>query len=634
MYKLFLTIRYLTRKKIVIFPILVVWLCVMMLVIVSSIMGGFVDRVRETNHDLMGDIIISSPSYALGFSKYDELQSALKADKNLGPLIEASTATVEAYGLVYIPEFKDSRPAILVGVDPVERSKVTQFRESLFDQYTAPKQAIEDLAPHLPATADQLIDIAGKEATDSLAQTQKLVDEYDAESLKRMVTVPKPKPDSWWLLGLIPLIPIALLIFFRAAKKHSAGGLLGGAILAICGIGIIGLGVFWPLFFPRDFKLLEDRLHQAEMDHVQADRTLIIARSLPTGTYTTRDQLTKAIMPAEPHFSVPAVLQQKGPDGQPGLPPDGCIIGSELGFFKRDTRGNFERGVGPLFTKVIVTVFPADEKTGAMSINANNAVQQAFTIVDDSHTGVFDVDQTNVYAPLSLVQQLAGLAPDPAVVAQDKNANFDPRVQEILIKLTPAAEKQDIHAIRAAIGQFVETFWANAKISESTPDVQTWDEKQARYLNAVQNEETIVVFCIGLMSLVVLVVIFLIFYQIVRDKTRDIGIIKAVGGSEEGVAGIFLTFGLFIGVVGGGLGDLGGWLFVTHTNQIHEFIFHSTGIVIWDRSVYLFDRIPDVVHPSDLITYFVVAVVAGVLGALIPAVIAGAQDPVEAVRYE
>ena len=49
MYQIFLTLRYLTRKKIVIFPILVVWLCLMMMIIVTSIMGGFVDRVRQAN---------------------------------------------------------------------------------------------------------------------------------------------------------------------------------------------------------------------------------------------------------------------------------------------------------------------------------------------------------------------------------------------------------------------------------------------------------------------------------------------------------------------------------------------------------------------------------------------------------
>ena len=78
MYKLFLTFRYLTRKKIVVFPVLVVWLCVMMLIIVTSIMGGFVDRVRDANRDLFGDIIVSGDGgYAAG-SEPDAVLHAVK----------------------------------------------------------------------------------------------------------------------------------------------------------------------------------------------------------------------------------------------------------------------------------------------------------------------------------------------------------------------------------------------------------------------------------------------------------------------------------------------------------------------------------------------------------------------------
>src|SRR5512140_1804015 len=103
MYKLFLTFRYLTRKKIVLFPILVVWLCVMMLIIVSSIMGGFVDRVRETNHDLFGDIVISNGGSSLGWSHYEDLQKQLKAKF---PEIEASTPVVNAYALIWVEKFR------------------------------------------------------------------------------------------------------------------------------------------------------------------------------------------------------------------------------------------------------------------------------------------------------------------------------------------------------------------------------------------------------------------------------------------------------------------------------------------------------------------------------------------------
>src|SRR4029079_17640523 len=135
-----------------------------------------------------------------------------------------------------------------------------------------------------------------------------------------------------------------------------------------------------------------------------------------------------------------------------------------------------------------------------------------------------------------------------------------------------------------------------------------------KYLGAVKNEKVMITFVLGLMSMVVLVVVFLIFYQIVRDKTRDIVIIKAVGGSEEGVAGIFLTYGLFVGLVGGLLGVVGGVLFMHNINDIHEMIYRLTGVVIWDRSVYLFDKIPDTVHAGEVAIYFMVALGAGVIG--------------------
>jgi ABC-type antimicrobial peptide transport system permease subunit len=50
--------------------------------------------------------------------------------------------------------------------------------------------------------------------------------------------------------------------------------------------------------------------------------------------------------------------------------------------------------------------------------------------------------------------------------------------------------------------------------------------------------------------------------------------------------------------------------------------------------VYLFDRIPDTVHPKEVAIYFALSVLAGIIGALIPAFVAASEDPVKAVRYE
>src|SRR6185295_11089609 len=180
----------------------------------------------------------------------------------------------------------------------------------------------------------------------------------------------------------------------------------------------------------------------------------------------------------------------------------------------------------------------------------------------------------NVYAPFETVQLMAGMRPDPDLVKDDPTADFKPRCHQLLIRIKPEelAKGLDLKVVRASVNDAVQSF-LDKQQQPQTLDVQTWDEKQARYLGAVQNEKTMMTFIMLLMSGVVLVVIFLIFYQIVRDKTRDIGIIKAVGGSEMGVASIFLAYGLLIGIVGGGMGVLTGTLFVTHTNEIHEFIY-------------------------------------------------------------
>jgi lipoprotein-releasing system permease protein len=218
---------------------------------------------------------------------------------------------------------------------------------------------------------------------------------------------------------------------------------------------------------------------------------------------------------------------------------------------------------------------------------------------------------------------------------ENPEAAFPPRTNEVLIKLKPGTDSNTMKVTRARMTDFVDEYQGKHPEMDPFPmKVQTWDERQAKYLSAVENEKVMQTFILGLMSLVVLVVIFLIFYMIVRDKTRDIGIIKAIGGSEEGVAGIFLIYGAFIGVVGGILGVVCGVAFVTHTNEIHEWIYQMTGVVIWDRSVYLFDRIPDTVRPWEVAFFFSMAVAAGIIGALIPAIVAALEDPVKAVRYE
>jgi ABC-type lipoprotein release transport system permease subunit len=424
----------------------------------------------------------------------------------------------------------------------------------------------------------------------------------------------------------------------RPRPARTGWSTVGAVIVGILGLGVVILGIFWPVFFARRFELAEDRENRAIQTLDRAYEDLTIASNLESadkaaGTptrYTTQDEILQKILPKEPSFAIPPL--PPGTDEGGGPPPAGCVVGVQIGFSPRDKRGNFDRRVSINNEKLFITVFPVSQG-GAVS--TNTAYTLPFIIVDDSYSGVYSIDAEAVYAPFATVQLMAGMRPDPDVVAADPTLAFAPRCNELLIRLKDDSDAHRVRILRKQINDFVQGFaLQNAKLMPESLQVQTWDEHQARYLGAVENEKVMLTVITGIMSMVALVVIFLIFYMIVRDKTRDIGIIKAIGGSEEGVVAIFLFYGLFIGLVGGILGLISGVEFVTHTNQIHEWIYQTTGIIIWDRSVYLFDRIPDTVHPKEVAVYFCLALLAGVIGALIPAIVAGSEDPVKAVRYE
>src|SRR5207237_981470 len=120
----------------------------------------------------------------------------------------------------------------------------------------------------------------------------------------------------------------------------------------------------------------------------------------------------------------------------------------------------------------------------------------------------------------------------------------------------------DLQANRDRIEKLVDQIWASHGQEKSSLDalrVETWLQFNGDFISAVEHEKVLVTFLFGLISIVAIFLIFCIFYMIVVEKTRDIGIIKSVGATSGGVAGIFLGYGLAIGIVGSLLGLLCGY---------------------------------------------------------------------------
>jgi lipoprotein-releasing system permease protein len=128
--------------------------------------------------------------------------------------------------------------------------------------------------------------------------------------------------------------------------------------------------------------------------------------------------------------------------------------------------------------------------------------------------------------------------------------------------------------------------------------------------------------------------ILAIFYMIVVEKTRDIGVLKALGASRRGVMGIFLSYGLSLGAVGAGAGVGLGLLFVRYINEIRDLLESVTGTKVFDPSIYYFFRIPTIIEPLTIAWVAMGSIAIAVLSSVLPARRAARLHPVEALRYE
>src|SRR6185295_6230755 len=117
------------------------------------------------------------------------------------------------------------------------------------------------------------------------------------------------------------------------------------------------------------------------------------------------------------------------------------------------------------------------------------------------------------------------------------------------------------------------------------------------FIGQVEKETVTVLMLLLVVSLVCTVLILSIFWSMVSEKTKDIGILRSVGCSRTGVAWIWLRYGAVIGVVGAMIGLLGGSAIVWNINPIHEWLGRAAGIQVWDPSVYYLPEIPNHVKP-------------------------------------
>jgi lipoprotein-releasing system permease protein len=162
--------------------------------------------------------------------------------------------------------------------------------------------------------------------------------------------------------------------------------------------------------------------------------------------------------------------------------------------------------------------------------------------------------------------------------------------------------------------------------------INTWMEN--KLLGAVAVEKNVMFIILSCVMVVAALCILSALITFVVQKTREIGMLKALGATDFQVGGLFLSQSAFIGTIGVFAGLAIGIIAVHYRNEFLYFMRRMTGLELFPADIYQFNKLPALLVPGDILLICGSALIICILGGVLPAWRAWRLKPVEALRYE
>jgi lipoprotein-releasing system permease protein len=122
--------------------------------------------------------------------------------------------------------------------------------------------------------------------------------------------------------------------------------------------------------------------------------------------------------------------------------------------------------------------------------------------------------------------------------------------------------------------------------------------------------------------------------MLVKDKGRDIAVLRTMGASKGAIMRIFFLDGAYIGIVGTTIGIVLGLLFCDNIENIRQFLQSIAGRDLFAQEIYFLSKLPAKVETDVVVSVGVISLLLSFIATLYPAYRAAKMDPVEALRYE
>jgi lipoprotein-releasing system permease protein len=220
--------------------------------------------------------------------------------------------------------------------------------------------------------------------------------------------------------------------------------------------------------------------------------------------------------------------------------------------------------------------------------------------------GRYDIDRTRVYMPFAEAQlyfDREGVADEIEVMVEDP---------EQIERFVPALLE---------VGGPQTLLW-------------TWRESAGGFLRALEVEDTVMFVLMSVLVLIASMNIISGLVMLVKNKGRDIGILRTMGLTEGSVMRVFFLCGALVGLIGTALGVVLGCLFAIWFDQILAFVNGASGGGVWDPAIRGIYRLPAKLELGDVLSAVGLSLALSFLITLLPARRAARMNPVEALRYE